>query len=292
MHFIDGALNFVNLYVLQIALAASFVLYFVYGRLDELSRNAAQNTAATLMVYGLNLYVGVAYVHDLNAGAQWIYDQLHIPHIDPAIWENAPIWLICVVGLVAVDFCDYWSHRLMHTRWGWPTHAAHHSDTHVNAFTALRIHALEAFVMTTSYLVLLTWLQIPAALPVVIAVALLHNMYVHMDLEWDHGRFKYLVASPVFHRWHHADVPEAYGKNLANLMPLWDKLFGTYHENGVFRGQMGALSSGVEDKNPILIYIYPFREWARLTQQALTRPRRENAPAEAPETQAAARQSG
>ena len=65
-------------------------------------------------------------------------------------------------------------------------------------------------------------------------------------------------------------MPEAYGKNLANKMPIWDKLFGTYIDPGQCHEAMGALNTGVEDKNPILIYVYPFREWARLVQKTFS----------------------
>lgn len=114
--------------------------------------------------------------------------------------------------------------------------------------------------MTVSYILLLTWLQIPQALPFVIVFYILHNKYVHMDLDFEHGSLKYLIASPVHHRWHHADVPEAYGKNLANVMPVYDVMFGTFYNPGKCDAPMGALMTGVEDKSAIAIMTYPFRE--------------------------------
>jgi len=96
-------------------------------------------------------------------------------------------------------------------------------------------------------------------------------MYVHMNLPFNHGPFKYLIASPVYHRWHHADVPEAYGKNLANVIPLYDVMFGTYYEPGPCNEPMGALKTGVADKNPFAIYIYPFQEWARMIREKLAK---------------------
>ncbi len=63
-------------------------------------------------------------------------------------------------------------------------------------------------------------------------VASLHNAYVHFEVDIDHGPMNWLIASPRFHRWHHADFPPAYGKNLANAIPAWDMLFGTYFKAG------------------------------------------------------------
>ncbi len=251
-------------HILVIGLFSSYVLYFLFGKKEELSRHAAENTFATAAVMFGNVLLLAWFVKDIGSFAQSAYAALGIPTIDPATWDNVPIVVVCLFGLAAKDFADYVIHRIMHTRWGWPTHAAHHSDTHVNALSLYRVHILEWLMMHLNYIVLLTWLQMPQAIPVVMLLQTLHGMYVHMDLDFDHGPFKYVIASPVFHRWHHADVPEAYGKNLAGVFPVFDLVFGTYYNPGPCKEKMGALSSGVEDKNPIHIFTYPLREWTRL----------------------------
>jgi sterol desaturase/sphingolipid hydroxylase (fatty acid hydroxylase superfamily) len=38
-----------------------------------------------------------------------------------------------------------------------------------------------------------------------------------------------VIATPVFHRWHHSRETEALDKNFAGLLPIWDILFGTYY---------------------------------------------------------------
>jgi sterol desaturase/sphingolipid hydroxylase (fatty acid hydroxylase superfamily) len=38
-----------------------------------------------------------------------------------------------------------------------------------------------------------------------------------------------VIATPVFHRWHHSRQAEAMDKNFAGLFPIWDILFGTYY---------------------------------------------------------------
>ena len=253
--------------------------YFILRQKEELGRHAIENTAATIVVVGFNYAAILIFNEELHWAAQTAYQSLGIPHLPPEIWDTTPLWLVCILGFVAKDFADYWAHRVMHTTWGWPTHAAHHSDTHVNAFTTFRVHYFESVVMFLTYIILLTWLQMPQALPFVIMMGYLHNLYVHMNLPWAHGPFKLLLASPAFHRWHHADVPAAYGKNLANAIPAWDALFGTYYYPGVCKAPMGAKLTGIEDKNPISIFLYPFQEWGRMIAQRLSRPR---APGSAP----------
>ncbi|WP_333711837.1 sterol desaturase family protein [Yoonia sp.] len=247
-----------------IALVAKYLLYLCYRKASEISRHADENMLTSIAVSSFNLIAVIVFVADINNWLQAQYDALGIPTLDPGIWTGLPLWLVCVIGIVTKDFADYWSYRVMHTRWGWPTHAAHHSDTHVNGFTGLRVHFLESILMTISAVLLLTWMQIPQVIPIVALFYMVQGVYIHLDLDWDHGPFKYLFASPRYHRWHHADVPEAYGKNLSSVIPLWDVLFGTYYNPGTCDKPMGARATGVPDKNPILIYIYPVQEWGRL----------------------------
>jgi sterol desaturase/sphingolipid hydroxylase (fatty acid hydroxylase superfamily) len=246
----------------------SVLLYACFNKKDELGRNAVQNTAATTVVYALNLGTLVFFHREISAFMHSVYDVFSIVTLPEDTWTGSAIWLGIALVIVGQDFCDYVIHRVLHTKWGWPAHAAHHTDTHVNGFTTFRIHMLESLLMTLTYIVALTWLQLPELMPALALLKMVHNFYVHLDLDWTHGRFRYLLASPAFHRWHHADVPEAQGKNLANMIPLFDLIFGTYYHPGPCKVPLGALQSGLSDKNPILIWIYPFQTWARMCLQS------------------------
>ena len=37
-----------------------------------------------------------------------------------------------------------------------------------------------------------------------------------------------MLATPVFHRWHHTSLEEGGNTNFAGTFPLWDILFGTF----------------------------------------------------------------
>ena len=256
---------------LGMALAMSCFLFFVLGKRSEFSQHAQQNIWATVVVYLVNIGLVVIFWEEINAFFQRAYDLIGLPTLRADFWDGTPLVLMCVIGIAIKDFADYWLHRAMHTPWLWPTHAAHHSDTHVNAFTSYRVHVIEYVFVQLGYMVLLTWLQMPETIPVVAAFLHLLNLYVHMDLDWGHGPLRYVLASPRYHRWHHADVPEAYGKNLANVIPLYDVVFGTYYNPAPCRAEMGAKGTGVDDKNPVQILIYPFLEWGRLIRGLFVR---------------------
>jgi len=237
-------------------------------RARVLSPAAIRNSLASLAILAFNILMApVVYVlSDLVARG---YGQLGIPSIPPSAWQGVPWLVVAVVGIVAKDFADYWCHRALHTPLGWPIHAVHHSDSHVNGFTAFRVHLLEVVTMKIFYIVLLTWIGIPTQLIVAAyVVASLHTAYVHLELDIDHGPLNWLIASPRFHRWHHADAPEAYGKNLANMIPLFDLMFGTYHRHDACDESMGALRDGIPDTDPVKLVLLPFMLWARQVRAA------------------------
>ena len=55
-----------------------------------------------------------------------------------------------------------------------------------------------------------------------------HSAFVHANLNWSLGPFKYVLATPVFHRWHHTSLEQGGNTNFAGTFPLWDILFGTF----------------------------------------------------------------
>ncbi len=248
-------------------IVCTLIAYFVFRRRDVVSDAAIKNTLATFGLYGFKvIFVPVAFFAE--SWIQAFYDALHIPYFPASIWNGWPIVLVLFIGFVAKDFVDYWTHRLMHTKWFWPVHAAHHSDTHVNGFTVFRVHFFEGILMRASYIFLLTWAGFSNEHVAIIALLeVLHGAYVHLESDFDHGPFNWLLASPRFHRWHHADNPEVFGKNLANHMPLYDIIFGTYHNPAPCRHAMGALSDGIPDRNFVKLAILPFTLWKQRIQK-------------------------
>ena len=224
---------------------------------------AIRSCIANIMLVVANASFGPITIF-IVAGAQAAYELLGIPHVSPAVWDNMPYWILVPLVLLASDFADYWNHRLMHSsKWFWPIHAIHHSDPHVTVLTTGRVHVFEPLVMRLSYVIILSWLGIPAGvLGGAVTLLVLHNMYVHINVDWSHGPFRHIIASPRFHRWHHADEPEAYGKNLANVFPIYDIIFGTYHVPGTCTAEVGA--EGVPTNNVLHLLMWPFKEWSRM----------------------------
>ena len=236
-------------------------------------RAKLKNYSATTLLYFINLFAFAPFVLLAGDTIRSAYNWVGLPQLDPAIWTGMSPWILVPVALLAYDFADYWSHRIMHKSWLWPVHAIHHSETEMTGLTTYRVHFLEPIIMGTAYIVLLTWLGLPENILGYGAILVsLHNVYVHMDLDWGHGPFRLVLASPRYHRWHHANAPEAYGKNLANIFPFWDVLFGTYYLPGTCKKPLGV--DGMAEYDVVKLVLYPFREWGGLVRRKALRAKR------------------
>lgn len=141
-----------------------------------------------------------------------------------------PLWGSVVMALACADFANYWVHRLMHRRILWPIHAIHHSSQELDWHSALRIHPLDRLAMQIASVVFVVALGFPlTALIAAAPVAGLIGILIHLDISVDLGWLRFVIATPLFHRWHHADEAQALGKNFAAIFPVWDILFGTFH---------------------------------------------------------------
>ena len=202
--------------------------------------------------------------------AEAFYVSAGIPHIPMAFWSGMPAIVPAVLALILIDFIHYWLHRSMHAPILWPIHAVHHSDTQMHYLTWYRSHVLESMYLNLSVVFLASWFGAsPEMVAWVVVARAFHQQYCHTNIDWTHGRLGLFLASPRFHRWHHADVSEAYGKNLAIVMPLWDRLFGTYFCPGPCNEKTG-FDDGPGD-HFLKLMAYPFVEWGRMLGRAVRR---------------------
>lgn len=52
---------------------------------------------------------------------------------------------------------------------------------------------------------------------------------MHANLNVTLGPLKYIVATPVFHRWHHTAEGQVNTKNFGGIFSLWDVVFNTFY---------------------------------------------------------------
>lgn len=144
--------------------------------------------------------------------------------------SRLPLLAQAFLIILVTDVMQYWLHRAFHTGLLWPFHAIHHSAKEIDWTATFRIHPVNFLLYNTlaGAVVLLMGFS-PMAFAIVAPFNFFSAAMVHANLNWTFGPLKYVFASPVFHRWHHADDPAIYNKNFAPTFSFLDLLFGTFH---------------------------------------------------------------
>ena len=173
-----------------------------------------------ILPVGVLILANVTSVDLLKVGAYTGYGPL----------SRQPLWLQAIQIYLLVDFCAYWNHRWFHRGRWWPFHAVHHSSEELDWLGSLRVHPVNdlANKLAQATPVLLLGYN-PTVTLSTAPVLTFYAIFLHANVNWDFGPLRSVIATPVFHRWHHSKDREAWDKNIAGLLPLWDILFGTYH---------------------------------------------------------------
>lgn len=187
---------------------------------------------------------------------------LGLPRLPEDMWASVPAPIRVLFAFVAVDFFEYWEHRIKHHKVLWPLHGVHHSETEMNYMSWQRVHLLDGFLHHVMFVLLGLFLGFGyVEIAVFVMIRTLHQQYVHMNLDWVHGPLEKWIASPRFHRWHHADVEEAHDKNFALMFSIWDHLFGTYYCPGPCEDVPTGFDGSPGD-NFLKLQWFPFKTWA------------------------------
>lgn len=152
-----------------------------------------------------------------------------------------PVWLQVLAGTVIADLFFYFGHRLQHeVPWLWDFHSVHHSSEQLDWLAAFRIHPIDQMIEKGSSLVPVFALGFsPAAIFTIAVIYQWQSILIHANVRLPVGWLKWLVATPLFHHWHHARDAAGHNKNFAAQLPLWDLVFGTAHLPDAMPGSYG-----------------------------------------------------
>lgn len=133
--------------------------------------------------------------------------------------------------LLLADLGFYALHRAFHAVPAlWRFHVIHHSIEQMDWVAAHRVHPIDQ-ILTRGLTVLPAYL-LGFEIPAIAAFGILYHwqsLLIHSNVRIDFGRMSWLMASPRFHHWHHANHTDAMNKNFAGQLPLWDIAFRTYY---------------------------------------------------------------
>lgn len=168
-----------------------------------------------------------------------------------------------LLTFLAVEFMYYWYHRLSHEiPFLWAIHHTHHSGTHMNLTTAVRLNWLGSFVSIPFFLPLVLLGFSPNLIVLALAVNLLFQFFLHTEAVTTLGKLEgVLFNTPSAHRVHHGSNPAYIDKNYGGFLIIFDRIFRTWQpeEETVRYG----VTTGPGSCNPFAIVFGPLRQWAR-----------------------------
>jgi sterol desaturase/sphingolipid hydroxylase (fatty acid hydroxylase superfamily) len=252
------------------ALAFALLAFAMKGRgAIQAARRAASETRTTLALYLFDFFLVFP---PLGIAIALITSTVHrysLNVVSDETWSTMGAPLTLILAVVAGDFCSYWRHRLEHTRWLWPAHAIHHSDTEMTWLTGNRFHPVNNLTTTLIDNTFLALLGFPAwALTANEVIRHYYGEFIHADSPWTYGHLGRVFVSPVMHRWHHARDVAGSGSNFATVLSIFDQAFGTYYVPGPCTVPLGVNEDvGQGLTRPLL---FPFACWWKDAQNALT----------------------
>lgn len=148
-------------------------------------------------------------------------------------WISIPYGLKILAGLFLIDFADYWFHRFDHKiPVLWRFHRVHHSDTSMDASTAIRTYPTELIYFTIGELIISITFGLDIMSMNIFLLILLPVLFIqHTNIEypdWVDRVFGWLFMMPNFHKVHHEQNQIYTDSNYGTIFTIWDKLFGTF----------------------------------------------------------------
>jgi sterol desaturase/sphingolipid hydroxylase (fatty acid hydroxylase superfamily) len=146
---------------------------------------------------------------------------------------DLPIRFSLIIGVFLCDLNGYIAHRLYHrVPLFWRFHRVHHSDTELDASSALRLHPFEFVFQVTTQATILPLLGVSGAAFVLYNVIALPLFIInHSNIKYATWYEKYvslLFVTPNWHRVHHSSYQPETDSNYADVFSLWDRLFNTH----------------------------------------------------------------
>jgi sterol desaturase/sphingolipid hydroxylase (fatty acid hydroxylase superfamily) len=134
-----------------------------------------------------------------------------------------------ILGLVLFDLVSYWIHRWSHeSAFVWRFHSVHHSTKTLDWISGLRVHPIDGALLAPPFAFLVAAGFSPKLAGGLVGLQILVGLFLHANVRWRLRALQKIIATPEFHHWHHANEPEAMHSNYSAIIPIWDRLFGTY----------------------------------------------------------------
>jgi len=153
-----------------------------------------------------------------------------------ALFQIDLTWYWFIYGYIVWEFAHFMYHFLAHkVRILWCLHSTHHAPESMNlsvTYAHFFLEAPYADLIRTTICILLG--VPPPMLFIIMFIDGTWGAFIHIGENLvEDARFGFLnriILTPSHHRVHHAKNPLYMDTNFCNLLPIWDKVFGTYQD--------------------------------------------------------------
>lgn len=138
--------------------------------------------------------------------------------------------IIQIVEIIIIaDIGYYFVHRMFHEIPAlWKLHAIHHSIEEMDWLAAHRVHPIDQILTRgLSLIIPFTFGFSAAAIAMFFILSGWHSYLKHSNINIRFGPLRWILVSPTYHHWHHANEEHAFDKNYAGQLPIIDIVFGT-----------------------------------------------------------------
>jgi len=208
-----------------------------------------------LLIFGSNNVVTFA----LQISAVFTVVMLWSP--SSSFFESFPLWVQGAIGVLLLDFLIWVWHMLNHRLpFLWVFHKCHHSETYLNASSALRFHIGELLLSVVWKSTVLILLGIPLWVFALSEFLLtLFALFHHANIQLSPRVRTYVemvIITPYLHRVHHSDIRSEHDSNYGVIFTFWDRAFQTLQK--VTPDRIGL--QGVQEKSFLSFLIFPFKK--------------------------------
>jgi sterol desaturase/sphingolipid hydroxylase (fatty acid hydroxylase superfamily) len=210
------------------------------GNFPSIARWRLRGAAFTLLYFALATYAPLFWDGWLGQHRLFAADTL-------------PLWAQILGGFLAFELGVYAWHRTMHNTpilWRF-FHQMHHSAERLDVWGALYFHPLDTIGFTfVGSLMLVLGFGVSAEAAIVINVlATFFGLFQHINVRTPRW-LGFIIQRPESHSAHHERGVHA--RNYSDL-PLWDMVFGTFHNPKDFVPQVGFYDGGSKRLGEMLI---------------------------------------
>lgn len=255
MELINALLSINPNYILMGLVISFFVMETAFNRPKAMGNKVNhffQNFLFQMLVIAMGSLIGLMMVGTFN----WI-DTHQFGLFN---WIAVPFWVKIIAGVILIDMADYWIHRIDHrSPLFWRQHRVHHSDTTMDASTALRTFPTDILFFTAGELIICVIFGIDIlSLNIFFFLFFPLSFIQHANInypDWVDKIFGGFFMTPNYHKIHHEQDQFYTDSNYGTLLIIWDKLFGTFKTKPVEDIKYGLVEFEGKERQSFLFQI-------------------------------------